>query len=53
MTKKEKNKIQTSEKIMTGKIISLVVISILLLSVALLVGVGHEMLEQEEQHANH
>lgn len=52
MTKKEKNKIQTSEKIMTGKIISLVVISILLLSVALLVGVGHEMLEQEEQNAN-
>lgn len=50
MTKKE-NKVQTSEKIMTGKIISLVVISVLLLCVALLVGVGHEILEQEDQQA--
>lgn len=50
MTKKE-NKGQPSEKIMTGKIISLVVISVLLLCVTLLVGVGHEILEQEDQQA--
>lgn len=51
MMKKNNRTAQTSEKIMTGKIISLVIVSVLLLCFALLVGIGHEMLEQEDHQA--
>ena len=49
--KVENSKTQTSERIMTGKIISLVIVVVLLLCASLLVGIGHEMLEQEDEKA--